>query len=597
MSTLTAAGVPAAHDPPVRVMALHALLYCKRLFYLEEVEEIRVADAAVYAGREVHASLEAGEGEEWCSLELQSAHLGLMGKLDCLRRRDGVLIPYEHKRGRCMRVEGPKEESDAATRRRGDTETQEQKDGENGSRRRRKGKSGSGVPGVWPSDRVQAIAYAMLLADATGQAVPEARVHYHADNVTVRVPIDAEAEQAVLDALAEARRLRNSLERPPIADNEKLCARCSLAPVCLPEEVRHDQDARHEPVRLFPPDDDRATLHVVKPGAVVGRSGDMLVVRPPPGDPEAKETRYPSREVRSVLLHGFAQITTQAVRLCVDREIGIHWLTAGGVYLAGMAAGPGGVQRRLRQYKALTNPMERLRLAKALVHAKVQGQHRYLLRATREQAEARARIEPALRAIGQTLAAVERAANVDVLRGYEGEAAVHYFGSLDALLSPSVPPELRYDGRNRRPPRDRFNALLSFGYGLLYSAVMRSVMAVGLEPAMGFFHQPRSAAHPLVLDLMELFRVPLWDLVVIGSLNRGQWDPDRDFTVTGAKVWLSEEGRRKAIGLFEGRLEEQWKHPVLNYSLSYCRTMELEVRLLEKEWTGEPGLFARARLR
>jgi CRISPR-associated protein Cas1 len=126
---------------------------------------------------------------------------------------------------------------------------------------------------------------------------------------------------------------------------------------------------------------------------------------------------------------------------------------------------------------------------------------------------------------------------------------------------------------------------------------MRSVLAVGLEPAFGFFHRPRSAAHPLVLDLMELFRVPLWDLVVIGSVNRGQWCPTRDFQVTRAKVWLSDEGRRQAIRLFEDRLNEHWKHPVLRYSLSYARTIELEVRLLEKEWTGEPGLFARSRLR
>ena len=165
------------------------------------------------------------------------------------------------------------------------------------------------------------------------------------------------------------------------------------------------------------------------------------------------------------------------------------------------------------------------------------------------------------------------------------------------MLGPQVPEELRAVNRNRRPPLDRFNALLSYGYGLLHTAVMRAVLASGLEPALGFFHTPRSAAYPLVLDLMELFRVSLWDMVLVGSLNRGQWDPAADFAVSRAKVWLSEGGRKKAIGLFEARLQESWKHPVLNYSLSYARTIELEARLLEKEWTGEPGLFARSRLR
>src|SRR6201999_2632954 len=133
----------------------------------------------------------------------------------------------------------------------------------------------------------------------------------------------------------------------------------------------------------------------------------------------------------------------------------------------------------------------------------------------------------------------------DSVRGLEGAAAVSYFGGVRAVLGPQVPDELRSASRSRRPPVDRFNALASYGYGLLHTAVMRAVLASGLEPALGFFHTPRSAAHPLVLDLMEIFRVPLWDLVVVGSLNRGQWAPGADFEATKAKVWLSDAGRRK----------------------------------------------------
>ncbi len=176
--------LPAA-DPPVRVMALHALLYCERLFYLEEVEEIRVADAAVYAGRELHGSLaakangaagkddadEAGAREE---MELASPALGLFGKVDCLRRRDGQLVPYEHKRGRCRRGDGT---------RGGDDNT----------------------PTTWPSDRIQAAAYAMMLEEAIGKPVPEARVRYHADGVTVRVPIDETHPQSPVNPYGESK--------------------------------------------------------------------------------------------------------------------------------------------------------------------------------------------------------------------------------------------------------------------------------------------------------------------------------------------------------------------------------------------------------
>ena len=546
-------------DPPLRVMALHALLYCERLFYLEEVEEIRVANAQVYAGRELHVSLAGDdEGGAWEEVDLASPTLGIFGKVDCLKRRDGLLVPYEHKRGRCRRGEDDE-------------------------------------PGAWPTDRVQAAAYAMMLEEVVGRAVPEARVRYHADGVTVRVPIDEAARAEVRAAVGRARELRRSLERPPVTENEKLCRRCSLAPVCLPEEVRQDQEPEHQAVRLFPPDEQRTSLHVVSEGATVGRSGDRLVVRPR----EGPESKHASHEVSAVLLHGSNQITTQAIRLCVERDVAVHWVSTGGRHLASLTSSVGQVQRRVRQYQALADPATRLRLARQLVRAKVEGQHRYLLRATRgaDNAHDRNAIRPDLLAISDALAQASATADVDALRGHEGDAAVHYFAGLRAAVSEDVPEPLRYAGRSRRPTLDRFSAIQNFGYALLQTAVMRAILATGLEPALGFYHTPRSAAHPLVLDLMELFRCPLWDLVVVGSLNRGQWDPAEDFTITRAKIWLSDSGRRKAIGLFEERLRETWKHPVVNYSLSYARTIELEARLLEKEWTGEPGLFARMRLR
>ena len=545
-----------AHDPPVRVMALHALAYCPRLFYLEEVEEIRVADERVFAGRQLHAALEADEEGEAVSIELTSPALGLTGKVDCLRRREGSYLPYEHKRGQPSRPRG-------------------------------------GPPAAWPSDRLQVIAYAVLLEEAFGQAIPEGRIRYHAANVTVRVPIDQAARDDLRQAIEQARALRNSIERPPIADNERLCARCSLAPVCLPEEVRQDREPERNPVRLFPPDRDGATLHVVTQGGHVGCSYDSLVIKPR----EGPETKHPIRGIDTVLLHGFAQVSTQALRKCVEHGVGVHWLTSGGFHTASLVPTAGQVQRRVRQYRALADEETCLRLARKLVQAKVEGQYRYLLRGSRGDAAARETVQASLHGIHNALKASAHATDRDALRGHEGTAAVHYFDGLRSLLGESVPEELRATTRNRRPPLDRFNAILSFGYGMVHTAVMRAVLASGLEPALGFFHTPRSAAYPLVLDLMELFRVPLWDMVLVGALNRGQWDPEADFTVTKAKVWLSEGGRKKAIGLFEARLQESWKHPVLNYSLSYARTIELEARLLEKEWTGEPGLFARCRLR
>src|SRR5207302_1425491 len=127
-------------------------------------------------------------------------------------------------------------------------------------------------------------------------------------------------------------------------------------------------------------------------------------------------------------------------------------------------------------------------------------------------------------AIQPLLSRISDAADAESVRGLEGASAVEYFAGLRLVLGSQVPEELRSSNRSRRPPIDRFNALLSYGYGMLHTAVMRAILASGLEAALGFFHTPRSAAYPLVLDLMELFRVTLWDMPLVGSLNRNQWD-------------------------------------------------------------------------
>jgi len=541
-----------AHVPLLRVAALHALAYCERLFYLEEVEEIRIADAAVYRGRALHAALDREEG----ALErrtLESERLGLKGVVDVLCRRDGTYVPYEHKRGRS-----------------------------------RKGVDG---PEAWDTDRIQIAAYALLLEEALNQRVGEGRVRYHQDGHTVRVPIDEVLRERVGTTIARANQLRESLERPPVTTNERLCIRCSLAPACLPEEERLARDGDWEPIRLFPPDDERRTVHVVTAGARVGRRGDTLTVEG--GD---RRESVPVVEVGQLVLHGFAQISTQAIRLCVDKEIGVHWVTGAGRYVGSLAPGAGMVQRRLRQYAGLSDKARCLRLAQRLVLAKVESQLRFLLRATRG-APRPPEIRAAITSIQALLPKVVQAESNENLLGLEGAAASVYFSTLPALLDGALPEPLRFDGRTRRPPRDRINALLSFGYGQLYRTALQAILAVGLDPAIGLYHQPRSASHPLALDLVELFRVPLWDMPVVGSLNRGQWDPNADFVCGPGHVWLSEVGRRKAIELYERRLADTWKHPVVGYSLSYARLMELETRLLEKEWTGPGGLFARMRLR
>ena len=580
---------------PLSVHSLHALAYCERLFFLEEVERVRVADERVYAGRTLHVEIERDEpDDEVLTLSFESEKYGLLGKVDCVRRRDGQIIPYEHKRGRSAR-------------------------------------DADGKPEAWASDRIQIVAYALLVEEHAGKAIVEGRVRYHADNVTVRVPIDDTAREDFERSLRRARELQTSVERPPVAANERLCVKCSLAPVCLPEEARlaerilhasidgagkpmatgialeNDsaiQDADSTVLRLFPADDDRKTLHVLTNGAKVGRKGDRFEIWSP--ETEEKD-HHPVQGIGQIVLHGFAQISTQALRLCSDRNVGVHWVTYGGRYMGAWSSGTGSVQRRIRQYKALTDEGFCLALARRLADAKVRGQLSFLLRASRESGRDIDDVKESLSSIRKLLSSINRAANPDSLRGYEGSIGAAYFKALPHLIVDEAGPEMKPDGRSRRPPRDRCNALLSYGYALLLKDVTNAILTVGLDPSLGFYHTPRSQAPPLALDLIELFRVPLVDLPVVASINRRQWNETEDFTVAGNQVWLSDAGRKKFIQIYERRKTDQWKHPVIGYSLSYSRHMELEVRLLEKEWTdnlssietvSEPrGLFARTRFR
>jgi CRISPR-associated protein Cas1 len=311
---------------------------------------------------------------------------------------------------------------------------------------------------------------------------------------------------------------------------------------------------------------------------------------------ETKQS-IPVQDIDSIVIHGYAQISTQAIHLCAHHGVALQWMTHGGRFAAGTTSSPGRVQQRIRQYAALQDESTRLRLARALVHAKVEMQLKYLLRCTRGPNTNRAAIATEVELMRNCLRGIDQADSASSLLGYEGNAAKAYFASLPAILSDNVPPEMIPKGRSKHPPKDRFNALLSYGYSMLFALVERTALAVGLEPAFGFYHRPRSSAPPMVMDVMELFRTNIWEVPLIGSVNRLQWNTDSDFVVTHNKVWLSDAGRRKAIALFEERLSDSYVHPHTGQSMAYSRIVELELRLLEKEWTGAPGIFAKLRLR
>lgn len=548
------------NENPIRVMGLHSITYCERLYYLEEVEGILLQDERVFEGRTLHEEIKVDNDEigRVETFEYTSAILGLTGKADRLQKRDGMWIPYEHKKGR-SKTDG-KEKA------------------------------------AWEPDIIQVMGYVLLVEEESGRKIEEARIRYHRDNVLVKIKVTDELREKTVRTIERAKELSISAKRPDVAWNPNLCIRCSLAPVCLPEENRVITEDHYESIRLFPPNREKQTIHITGYQTFLHKSGETLEVEKKNYDGTAEKIKVPFNEIESLIVHGTCQLSTQLIIFLTVNEIPIHYFSGGGNFVGSINSNSGNVQRKIRQYEALADEKFRLYLTKKLALAKCEAQFRYLLRASRKEKRSEEQ-QKEIDKIKSLLSEIDRAENIDSVRGYEGMTAKLYHQLIPSFLIREIPSEMIPNGRTKRPPKDRYNAALSFLYALLYKSVLQAVISVGLDPAFGFFHTARSQANPLVLDLMELFRTSVCDIALIGSVNRNSWDITNDFEVTKEKVWLSDSGRKKAIKVYEERLNDTWKHPVMNYSLSYYRMMELEVRLLEKEWSDQAGLFAKARLR
>ena len=195
----------------------------------------------------------------------------------------------------------------------------------------------------------------------------------------------------------------------------------------------------------------------------------------------------PIEDIDSVVIHGSGQMTTQALHLCSSRGIPVQWYSMGGKFMAGTQSVSGRVRQRIRQFSALSDSKLCIELARTTILAKVESQLRYLMRATRGNEARREVTNVPLDRIRETLARLPAAASLDTIRGLEGMAAKSYFAAIPSLISDQATDVMIPKGRTKHPPKDRFNCLLSYGYSLLYGLVHRSLIAVGLEPAFGFF--------------------------------------------------------------------------------------------------------------
>lgn len=582
--------------PPALVPArmVNEVLYCERLAFLEWVQGEWADNAFTVEGKHVHRRADApggklpppmtgGRAKEELpyrarSVWLSSEAFGVTAKIDIVEGDStGRVVPIEYKRGTVP-----------------DT-----------------------ADGAYAPERAQLCVQALLLREH-GYVCDDAAIYFAGSRRRVSIPITEELTALTLAAVARAREIASSLEAPAPLDDSPKCNGCSLVGICLPDELNLLRRLRGEPPldpeidrldaddgglegalepdpwglapkeaaasegpadglrRLHPSRDDRVPVYVQDPRSQIRLSGGRLVITGKDGAVHAR-----IMNTSQVAIYGNAQISTQALRALLERGIPISFHTGGG-WLVGRAVGTESknVELRLAQYRAASDPEFCLMVARELVASKVKN-CRTLLR--------RNHANPDSVALGQLKQLARKASGaeaLDVLLGIEGSAARVYFGAFCGMFKGVGLDRFDLDGRNRRPPRDPVNALLSFAYSLLTKDFHQTIGAVGLDPLLGFLHQPRFGRPALALDLMEEFRPIIADSVVISAVNNGVVDRG-SFVFTAGACNLVLPARRKVIEAYERRMDQLVRHPVFGYRISYRRVLEVQARLLGRVVLGE----------
>jgi CRISPR-associated protein Cas1 len=549
----------------IPLRALNQVTYCQRLYYLEYVEALLPINEHIEDGLFHHRRVDDPELQQRSrrqgdvlhtrSVQLSSSRLGLTGKLDLVEEKDGVVCPIEYKRG--------------------------------------PGPSGDAGPRFWDNDAIQLCAQALLLEEELDVAVPRGILYYIASKVRVDVPLDDDLRARTLAAIRTIRTLseRDAPPEPLPAELRHRCFGCSLAPVCQPEETLYCLGRDRLPLpaepaagitRVLPQGDEGAVLYLQEPGSHVGKRSEHLVVK----KHGSEILRTPIAAVRQVVVFGNVQLSTQALECLAALDVPVVYMTGHGRFIAALQPAPAkNVQLRANQYRLFADPARALELSKAVVKAKITNQRALLMRSLR--CETAGSDEPAARDMAELLARLDRVQDPAVLLGSEGQAAALYFGQFPRMLkSPTPGSAFDFRARNRRPPRDPVNALLSFGYALLVKDCFSALCAVGFDPYLGFYHAGRHGKPSLALDLMEEFRAIIVDSVVLTLINNALLTP-RDFLTWRSACQLTEEGRKRYFQTYEQRKATVVTHPVFGYKMSYGRMLEVQARMLAAHVRGD----------
>jgi CRISPR-associated protein Cas1 len=282
-------------------------------------------------------------------------------------------------------------------------------------------------------------------------------------------------------------------------------------------------------------------------------------------------------------------VSTALLHRCAADGRSVVFLDFAGRFQA-RVEGPtsGNVLLRRAQHEALTDPVRTLAVCRAVVAGKIQNARQVLLRGAREAATS-GDAEPLLdaaRHIADILPRVAVAPDADGVRGLEGDVARRYFEVFDRLVREERD-VFRMNGRTRRPPLDRMNALLSFLYTLLTADCVAAVEGVGLDPQVGYLHTLRPGRPALALDLVEEFRSVLADRLALTLINRRQLTAGDFEERPGGAVSLTEKGRRTVLTAYQERKKEEMTHPVLGEKTPFGLLPHVQARLLARHLRGD----------
>lgn len=399
-----------------------------------------------------------------------------------------------------------------------------------------------------------------------GYDIADASVYFVNHHKQVSIAVNPSSLQECSEWIHRARAVARGLTAPePLLDDAR-CTGCSHAAVCLPDENCHPDG---EGVRSISAADPHGSiLHILTPGAraclregrvVVQKNGEVLA-------------SHPLEQVCGLVVHGNIDLTSALIRELLWRGHTIVWCSGRGrvVGWATSARSPNG---QIRVHQHVMSELGCLPVAQKMIQAKISNQAT-LLRRNGEHTDAVA----VLRGLGRQ---VNSTGCLPELFALEGRAAQTYFGAFPTMLKGSTGRAFvdSWPGREGRGATDPLNAALNFGYGLLLADCIRALVACGLDPHGGFLHSPNRNKPALALDLMEEFRSPLADSVIVTCINTGALKIDM-FSRTLGDSRLTTPGKVALTSAYERRATTTIVHPVFGYSVSWRRAIEVQARII-----------------